>query len=229
MRLPGQRAPVSGWWPKETEGACTQQHNFLVAEGLRETLVSMDRYMLDADAVRAAHDFAALAWIIGFLNRAGEGNIHTGLRRVYSVYVRLQRDRREVEPLIPEREPDGIAWASRADRAARRAISVMPQRDALSRVLRRFDGVDDGRSPLVIVPRSGHRARFSTGESGASARPETIDLTDSSEAVDGAGAPAAVGAAPNEEDDIPMLEYSASDLQRIDDSVEESQQVENNA
>ena len=141
---------------------------------VREKLVSMDRYMLDADAVRAAHDFAALAWIIGFLNRAGEGNIHTGLRRVYSVYVQLQHDRREVEPLILEQEPDGIAWASCADHAARRTISVMPQRDALSRVLRRFDGADDGRSPLVIVPQNGHRARLSTGESGASARPETI-------------------------------------------------------
>ena len=73
-----------------------------MAEGLREKLVSMDRYMLDADAVRAAHDFAALAWIIGFLNRAGEGNIHTGLRRVYLVYVRMQYDQRETKPLIPD-------------------------------------------------------------------------------------------------------------------------------
>ena len=79
----------------------------------------MDQYMLDEDAVRAAHEFAALAWIIGFLDRAGEGNIHTGLRRVYLVYVRLQHDRRDTEPLILEREPDGIAWASRADRTAR--------------------------------------------------------------------------------------------------------------
>ena len=112
--------------------------------------------MLDEDAVRAAHEFAALAWIIGFLNRAGEGNIHTGLRRVYSVYVRLQHDRREMEPLIPEQEPDGIAWASRADRAARRAISVMPQRDALACVLRRFDGGANGCSPVVTVSQSGH-------------------------------------------------------------------------
>ena len=79
----------------------------------------MDRYILDEDAVCAAHKFAALAWIIGFLTRAGEGNIHTGLRWVYLVYVRLQHDRREMKPLIPDREPDGIAWASRADRAAR--------------------------------------------------------------------------------------------------------------
>ena len=71
--------------------------------------------MLDEDAVCAAHKFAAIAWIIGFLNHAGEGNIHTGLRRVYLVYVRMQYDRREMEPLIPDWEPNGIAWASRAD------------------------------------------------------------------------------------------------------------------
>ena len=58
--------------------------------------------MLDEDAVCAAHEFAAVAWIIGFLNRAGEDNIHTRLRRVYLVYVRLQHDRRETEPLIPD-------------------------------------------------------------------------------------------------------------------------------
>ena len=188
----------------------------------------MDRYMLNEDAVRAAHEFAALAWIIGFLNRAGEGNIHTGLRRVYSVYVRLQHGRREMEPLIPEREPDGIAWASRADRAARQAISVSPQRDALARVVRRFDGGDDGRSPVVTVPRSEHRAQVQTSESRSPARLETIDLTDSSEAVAEGGATLVVGAVNGKEDGIPMLEYSSSDLQRIDESVEASQKGGNN-
>ena len=108
--------------------------------------------MLDEDAVRAAHKFAAIAWIIGFLNRAGEGNIHTGLCWVYLVYVRLQHDRREMEPLILDQEPNGIAWASRADCAARQAISVMPQQDALSCVLRRFNSGDDSHSPVVTVP-----------------------------------------------------------------------------
>ena len=190
-------------------------------------MLNMDRYVLDEDAVRAAHEFAALAWIIGFLNRAGEGNIHTGLRRVYSVYVRLQHERREVEPVIPEREPDGIAWANRADRAARRAISVSPQRDAMARVVRRFDGGRFGRLPVVTVPRSEHRARVRTSENRSLARPETIDLTDSSEAVAEGGATSVSGAGNGEEDGIPMLEYSSSDLQRIDDSVEASQKSGN--
>ena len=188
----------------------------------------MDQYMLDKDAVRAAHEFAALAWIIGFLNRAGEGNIHTGLRRVYSVYVRLQHDRRDREPLIPEREPDGIAWANRADRAARRAISVSPQRDALARVVRRFDGGRFGRIPVFPVPRSEHRAQVRASENRSPARPETIDLTDSAEAVAEGGATSVAGAETGEEDSIPLLEYSSSDLQRIDDSVEAFQKGGNN-
>ena len=62
----------------------------------------MDQYILDEDAIRAAHEFAAVAWIIGFLNRAGGGNIYTGLRWVYLVYVRMQYDQRDMEPLIPD-------------------------------------------------------------------------------------------------------------------------------
>ena len=104
----------------------------------------------------------------------------------------------------------------------------MPQRDALARVLRRFDGGDDGRSSVFTVPRNGHRAQVRTSENWSTARPETIDLTDSSEAVVEDNATAVVGATNGEEDGIPMLEYSASDLQRIDDSIEASQQEENN-
>ena len=61
-----------------------------------------------------------------------------------------------------------------------------------------------------------------------SVRPETIDLTDSTEAVEVENATEVAEAASGEEEGIPMLEYSASDLQRINDSVEESQQGESN-
>ena len=104
----------------------------------------------------------------------------------------------------------------------------MSQRDALACVLRRFDGGDDGRSPVVTVSQSGHQARGQTSENRSTTRPETINLTDSLEAVGVDNATAVVGAANGKEDGIPMLEYSASDLQRIDNSVEESQQGANN-
>ena len=56
------------------------------------------------------------------------------------------------------------------------------------------------------------------GESGSAARPETIDLTASSEAVGVDNATKVVEAANRDKGGIPMLEYSASDLQRNDDS-----------
>ena len=79
----------------------------------------------------------------------------------------------------------------------------------------------------MSVPRNGHQSRVQTGEIGSAARPETINLTDSLEAVGADNATEVVEAANGEEDGIPMLEYSASDLQRIDSSIEESQQGEN--
>ena len=98
----------------------------------------------------------------------------------------------------------------------------------MARVVRRFDGGRFGRLPVVTVPQSEHRARVRTSENRSPARPETIDLTDSSEAVAEGGATSVIGAGNGEEDGIPMLEYSSSDLQRIDDSVEASQQGGNN-
>ena len=61
----------------------------------------MDRYMLDQDVLHTVHDFSVLTWIIGFLYCAGRGNVHTGLRLVYLVYVRLQYNLQESKPLIP--------------------------------------------------------------------------------------------------------------------------------
>ena len=114
--------------------------------------------MLDQDAVLATHEFAALGWIIGFLYRAGESNIHTGLHWVHLVYVRLQYNLWENKPLIPNQEPDGIAWLNCAESAARWAVSIMPQWDTMALLLNWFAGGNDGFGPVVCMPCSGHRA-----------------------------------------------------------------------
>ena len=107
----------------------------------------------------------------------------------------------------------------------------MPQWDVMALLLTWFAGSNDGPGPVVCVAPSGHRARVQVGARATEdeGRPKIINLTDSSEAPPTNTVSGTAEALNNGEDGIPMLEYSKNDMQRINDSVEESQQEGNKA
>ena len=209
---------------------------------------------MDRDEIRALREFAAFTWFIGMLYHAGDGDIHTGVRRVYAHYVWLHQQRRSTEELIPARYPDGVEWRTRALHGALRAVAQPPYRDAMGMMLtrlfqspaNRLGGAESrrhgGEGARMRGPGRSVRARLVAAEheeaerhreakSSQHCNDDTIDLTDSTDTAEAVSAGQISGGAKAPERELnasvariepPPLELTDSDLQRIDESVNDA-------
>ena len=219
----------------------------------------MDRFVINRRSRREADEYNSLAWLIGLLYHAGDGNIYTGCRRLYRHYVWLHQRRGGVVEPVPDRIPLNRSARVHAAGEAVRAAGVMPDREVLGPLLLRLGEGELDRAPEAgsgSLRRGRKNLRSPDGDRSGSRRGTVqaaeavsgvgvvqpagssddlggagrvylngvVELLDSdSDERDCVGAKEAPRGEAPESEEFPMLEFTDSDLQRIDERVSESQ------